>query len=92
MPWPLPESDDDLLALAKGYPYRPPAGSYLFAEGGARPLAAGTDAPELFRGRVPVVAHGSNRSAEQLARKFPVQDVVEQWTQTRLPDGSPVRP
>ena len=70
MPWPLPESDDDLLALAKGYPYRPPAGSYLFVEGIARPLAAGTDAPELFRGRVPVVAHGSNRSAEQLARKF----------------------
>ena len=70
MPWKLPESDDELLELAKGYPYRPPPGSYLFVEGAARPLAAGTDAPELFRGRVPVVAHGSNRSAEQLARKF----------------------
>ncbi len=70
MPWPLPDSDDELLALAKGYPYRPPPGSYLFVDGAARPLAAGTDAPELFRGRVPVVAHGSNRSAEQLARKF----------------------
>ncbi len=70
MPWPLPQSDHELLALAKGYPYRSPPGSYLFVEGRARPLEAGTDAPELFRGRVPVVAHGSNRSAEQLARKF----------------------
>jgi mannonate dehydratase len=29
---------------------------------------------------------------EQLAQKFPVDDVVEEWTQARLPDGSPVRP
>lgn len=29
---------------------------------------------------------------EQLARRFPVGDVVEEWTQTRLPDGTPVRP
>jgi mannonate dehydratase len=29
---------------------------------------------------------------EQLARRFPVEDVVEEWTQTRLPDGTPVRP
>jgi mannonate dehydratase len=29
---------------------------------------------------------------EQLAAEFPVEDVVEEWTQTRLPDGSPVRP
>jgi hypothetical protein len=70
LPWPLPERDEELLELAKGYPYRPPSGSYLFVEGAARPLPAGTDAPELFRDRVPVVAHGSNRSAEQLARKF----------------------
>lgn len=70
MPWRLPDGDAALLELAKGYPYSAPRGSYLFVEGAARPLAAGTDAPELFRGRVPVVAHGSNRSAEQLARKF----------------------
>lgn len=29
---------------------------------------------------------------EQLAGEYPVRDVVEQWTQARLPDGSPARP
>lgn len=29
---------------------------------------------------------------EQLAARFPCQEIVEQWTQTRRPDGSPARP
>ncbi len=29
---------------------------------------------------------------EKLAAKFPCEDFVEEWTQTRLPDGSPARP
>lgn len=29
---------------------------------------------------------------EALARRHPVTDIVEEWTQTRLPDGTPVRP
>jgi mannonate dehydratase len=29
---------------------------------------------------------------EEMAAKFPVDEIVEQWTQTRLPDGSPARP
>ncbi len=29
---------------------------------------------------------------EKLAAEYPCQDIVEQWTQTRLPDGSPTRP
>jgi mannonate dehydratase len=29
---------------------------------------------------------------EELAAKFPVEEIVEQWTQTRRPDGSPARP
>ena len=29
---------------------------------------------------------------EELAAKYPCKDFVEQWTQTRLPDGSPTRP
>jgi mannonate dehydratase len=29
---------------------------------------------------------------ERLAREYPVEDVVEEWTQARLPDGSATRP
>ena len=29
---------------------------------------------------------------EKIAAKFPCEDFVEEWTQTRLPDGSPARP
>jgi mannonate dehydratase len=29
---------------------------------------------------------------EDLAAQFPCEEIVEQWTQTRLPDGSPARP
>ena len=29
---------------------------------------------------------------EELATKYPCEDTVVQWTQTRLPDGSPARP
>jgi len=29
---------------------------------------------------------------ERLAARYPCQDEVEEWTQTRLPDGSPARP
>ncbi|MBX3080922.1 MAG: starvation-sensing protein RspA [Anaerolineae bacterium] len=29
---------------------------------------------------------------EKLAAKYPCTDEIEQWTQTRLPDGSPARP
>ena len=65
MPWKLPESDRELLALAKSYPFPAPEGSYLFSGGEAGPIA-----PADFAGRVPVLAHGSNRSPEQLRRKF----------------------
>jgi mannonate dehydratase len=56
---------------------------------------------EMFPG-LPVVEggylYGNGRPGlgididEDLARRYPVEDVVEQWTQTRLPDGTPVRP
>lgn len=29
---------------------------------------------------------------EKLAAKYPCQDIIEDWTQTRTPDGSPARP
>ncbi len=71
-PWALPQSEAELLALAKAYPFSAPEGSYLFRDGAARPLDdAGTQAgPALFAGRTAVIAHGSNRAPEQLRRKF----------------------
>jgi hypothetical protein len=69
MPWALPETDDALLRLAKGYPYAAPAGSYLYRDGSSAALGGALD-PGLFAGRVPVIAHGSNRAPEQLHRKF----------------------
>ena len=70
MPWALPESDDARLAPAKSYPFATPGSSYLFRNGEARPLAAGTAQAALFAGRAPVLGHGSNRSPDQLRRKF----------------------
>jgi len=56
---------------------------------------------EMFPG-TPVVRNGTMGSNdkpglgidvdEKLAAKYPCRDEVEQWTQTRLPDGSPARP
>ena len=69
MPWTLPETDDALLRLAKGYPYAAPAGSYFYRDGASEALG-GRIEPGLTEGRVPVVAHGSNRAPEQLHRKF----------------------
>src|SRR3546814_1587568 len=69
MPWALPETDDALLRPAKGYPYAAPAGSYLYRDGASKPLEGSLD-PDLMAGRVPVIAHGSNRAPEQLHRKF----------------------
>lgn len=68
MVWTLPSERAALLALATDYPYAAPTASYLFAAGATAPLPQ--DDPALFEGRVPVLAHGSNRSPEQLARKF----------------------
>jgi mannonate dehydratase len=56
---------------------------------------------DMFPG-MPVVRHGhmygNDRPGlgididEKLAAKYPCTDIVEQWTQTRLPDGTPARP
>ena len=70
MPWKLPESDAALLRLATGYPYPAPDGSYLFIDGETRPLESGVGDALLYRERIPVISHGSNRSPEQLRRKF----------------------
>jgi len=54
-----------LLARARGYPYAAPAHSYTYDSGGTSPFD-----PAQTRGRTPVLAFGSNRAPEQLARKF----------------------
>jgi hypothetical protein len=64
-PWRLPDDPAERLALAKGYPYHAPARGYLFRHEAVRPLAEAE-----FRGRTPVLGHGSNRAPAQLARKF----------------------
>src|SRR4051794_4618453 len=65
----LPEIDPALIALAAGYPYEFPTCSYLFADHARRPLPDDLTAAGLAD-RIPVIACGSNRSPEQLARKF----------------------
>ncbi|MEQ8968523.1 MAG: hypothetical protein RID91_22075 [Azospirillaceae bacterium] len=58
----------DRLALAKGYPYRIPTASFVYVDGRAVPYD-GLDRLDRL-GRIPVIGYGSNRSPEQLARKF----------------------
>ena len=57
------------LTRATSYPFEIPAGSFLFRDGRAGPLEA-DDLDRLTRGRVPVIACGSNQSPAQLARKY----------------------
>jgi hypothetical protein len=70
MPWELPRDQSDRLRLAKGYPFIAPQTSYLFidgrSEGFSKVAEYGIDLSE----RKAVIAHGSNRAPEQLARKF----------------------
>ncbi len=70
MSWPLPTGDRERLALAKSYPFPTPGGSYLFRDGIAQALESGTSHATIFAGRHAVIGHGSNRSPEQLHRKF----------------------
>ncbi len=67
MPWALPTTDGELVALAKSYPFEAPRSSFLFRDGEAEPLGGGA---ALYCGRTPVVAHGSNRSPAHLRRKY----------------------
>lgn len=60
------QSTDERLRRAYDYPYAAPQQDFLFSAGAARPLAATFD----LRDRQPVIAVGSNRAPEQLARKF----------------------
>lgn len=56
----------DALARALAYPYPAHPDAFLFRDGRAEPLPADV----AFARRTPVIAVGSNRAPEQLARKF----------------------
>lgn len=62
-----PHAAMDPLERALSYPYAAPAHSYLFRGGEAVPAAIG---PAERKGRIPVLACGSNRAPAQLKRKF----------------------
>ena len=72
MPWKLPEQRDALLALAKTYPFPAPPESYLLRAGELAPIEEAD-----FSERIPLIGHGSNRSPEQLTRKFTLPDDPE---------------
>ncbi|MGB7300472.1 MAG: hypothetical protein WBD34_14210 [Burkholderiaceae bacterium] len=63
-------ADADRLSRALGYPYPVPDTSYLFSAGQAVPLTPEQSELLDLAGRLPVLAVGSNRSPEQLRRKF----------------------
>lgn len=65
MVWKLPNDRAALLALAKTYPFPAPPQSYLLRAGGLAPVEEAD-----FSERIPLIGHGSNRSPEQLTRKF----------------------
>ncbi len=56
------------IERALTYPYTVPGESYLFAGGQAQAYQPPSAMPER---RIPIIGYGSNRSPEQLARKFP---------------------
>ena len=55
----------DRIRHAESYPFARPACSYLFKDGGMRPLP-----PDACAGRLPIIASGSNASPERLFAKF----------------------
>ena len=63
----VPPSALDPVERAMRYPYAIPASSYVFDNAGWRPAEIDST---LTAGRHPVLACGSNRSPDQLARKY----------------------
>lgn len=81
-------TDADLtrrIRHAESYPFARPACSYLFAEGGMRPLG-----PDIDDDRIPVVASGSNAAPDRLAAKFGTDGGVIPVTRARLHDAAVV--
>ncbi|MDH3240559.1 MAG: hypothetical protein OEO83_07820 [Alphaproteobacteria bacterium] len=66
-----PSDPSDIVAWAKSYPFGHPGESYLFRRGEKVTLEAPVAA---VKGRVPVIASGSNAAPRQLARKYQAFD------------------
>lgn len=77
-----PDTGDDPLARALGYPYPAHEHDFLFRDGSAHTLAPG----HRLDGLTPVIAVGSNRAPQQLARKFAGMDVAIPVTRLRARD------
>jgi hypothetical protein len=79
----IPDTPGARLARAKSYPFGHPKDSYLFCAGDVEPLV---DPTVEIRGRVPVLASGSNAAPAQLARKYAANgaDVRIPVTRARL--------
>jgi len=73
---------DDRLARALGYPYAAHHADFLFSAGRVLPLTPDHRLDTL----TPVIAVGSNRAPEQLARKFAGMDVAVPVTRLRARD------
>lgn len=61
----------ELVTRALGYPYSIPSTSYVLDRGQVRDW----DETISLKGRIPILACGSNQSPEQLARKFPFETI-----------------
>lgn len=61
--------NDERLTRALGYPYAIPEHSYIVHNGDVSPMLR-DKAASLRKGRIPVLAVGSNQSPEQIIRKF----------------------
>jgi hypothetical protein len=66
-----PSDPSDIVTWAKSYPFGHPGESYLFHGGEKLTLEAPAEA---VKGRVPVIASGSNAAPRQLARKYQAFD------------------
>ncbi|WP_343560319.1 hypothetical protein [Kiloniella sp. b19] len=83
MPWPLPTSPQDRVDLAKSYPFFAPDYSYWLDSSCClrleeRLASSGKTLGTVLEGRTPVVGHGSNRSPEQLKRKYQGHDTFDE--------------
>lgn len=81
----IPDTPEERLLRARAYPFGHPAASYLFRDGRVVPIG---DIAAAVRGKVPVLASGSNAAPVQLARKYAAHDggVEIPVTRARLRD------